>query len=43
MELFKYLGEVAAGDMVTGHGGGGLGLVLGILEVFSNVCDSVKW
>lgn len=41
MELLKKLVEVATGDMVTGHGGGGLGLILGVLEDLSNVCDSV--
>lgn len=34
MELFKKLVEVAAGDMVTGHGGGGLGLILGIWKSY---------
>jgi len=28
-------------DMVSGHGGDGLGLDLGILRIFFNLCDTV--
>jgi len=41
LELLKNDGDVAFGDMVSGHSGGGLGLVLVILEVFSNLYDSI--
>ena len=37
MEVLKSHGHVAPGDMVSGHGGDGLGLGLGILKVFSNL------
>ena len=38
MEVFRKCGDVALGDVVSGHGGGGLGLGLRmILEVFSNL------
>lgn len=30
LEVFKNCGYVAFGDMVRGHGGGGLGMGLGI-------------
>ena len=40
--MFKNGGDVALRDMVSGHGGDGLGLGLGILEVFSNLNDSMK-
>ena len=36
-EVFKNHGDVALGDMVSGHGG--LGLGLGILKVFSSTND----
>ena len=39
LEVFKNHGDVAHGDTVMGHLGGGLGL--GILELFSNLSDSV--
>ena len=39
LEVFRNHGDVAHGDMVSGHGGDGVGL--GILEVFSNLHDSV--
>ena len=35
-EVFKNHGDVAFGDVVSGHGGDALRLGLGILEVFSN-------
>ena len=41
LEKFKNHGDVALRDVVSGHGGGGLGLDLGILEVFSNFNDSL--
>lgn len=37
LEVFQNHGDVARGNMVSGHGGGGLGLVSGISEVFSNL------
>ena len=40
--MFKNHGDVALRDVVSGHGGGGLGLDLVILEVFSNLNDSMK-
>lgn len=33
--------EVALRDIVSGHGGDGLGLDLGVLEVFFNLNDAV--
>ena len=39
LEVLKNHGDVALRDVGSGHGGGGLGL--GILEVFSNLSDSV--
>ena len=42
LEVFKNHGDVALRDVVTGHGGVGLGLDLGILEVFSSLDDSMK-
>jgi len=36
----KNRGDVALGDMVSGHGGDGLGLNLVILEVFSKPNDA---
>ena len=41
LEVFQNHGDVALRDVVSGHGGGGMGLDLGILEVFSNINDSV--
>ena len=40
LEVFKNHIDVALRDVVSGHGGGGLGLNLVILEVFSNLNDS---
>ena len=37
--VFKTCGDVALGDRVGGHGGGGLDLMT--LEVLSNIDDSV--
>ena len=39
LEVFKNPGDVAMRDVGSGHGGGRLGL--GILEVFSNLDDSM--
>jgi len=39
--VFKDCGDVALRSMVRGHGENGLGLELGILEVFSNLNDLV--
>ena len=36
-EMLKNHGDVALRDMVIEHGGGGLGLNLGIFEVFSTL------
>jgi len=41
LEVFQSHGDVALRDAVSGHGAGGLGLGLGILEVFSNLGDSM--
>ena len=41
LEMFKNRGDVAPGNVVSGHGGDGLRMGLGILEVFSNLSDSV--
>ena len=41
LKVFKNHGDVAFGHMVSGHGGDGMGLDLGILEVFSSLNDSV--
>ena len=41
LEVFKNHGDVAMRDMVNGHGGNGLGLDLMILELFSNLNDSM--
>ena len=41
LEVFQSRGDVALRDVGSGHGGDGLGLDLGILEVFSNLTDSV--
>lgn len=38
---FKNHGDVALQDMVSGHGGDGLELGLGVLELFSNINDSM--
>jgi len=40
-EVVRNHGEVALRNMISGHGGDGLGLDLGILELFSNLNDSV--
>ena len=40
LEVLQNRGDVALRDMVTGHGGCGLGLDLGIQEVFSNLSHS---
>ena len=42
LEVFENHGGVTLGDMVSGHSGGGLGLNLGLLEVFCNLYDSMK-
>ena len=34
-------GDVALGDTISEHSGDGLGLNLGVLEVFSNLSDSM--
>ena len=41
LEVFKEGGDVALRDVGSGHSGGGLGLDLGISELFSNIYDSV--
>ena len=41
LEVFKSCVDVALRDVGSGHGGGGLGLDWMILEVFSNLNDSV--
>ena len=41
LEVFKNHGDVALRDVVSGHGGDGLGLDWMILEVFSNVNDFI--
>ena len=41
LEVFQNHGDVALGDVVSGHGWGGLGLYLGILVVFSDLNDSM--
>ena len=47
--MLKNHGDVALRDVVSGHGGGGLGLDLVILELFSNLNDcmllspSLQW
>ena len=45
LEMFKSHGDVALRDKVSGHDGSGLGLELMILEVFSNLSDSMirRW
>lgn len=40
-KVFKSHGDVGLGDMVTSTGGDGLGLDLEILEVFSNLNESM--
>ena len=40
-EVFENHGHVALRDVVSGHGGGGLGLDLGTLVVFSNLNNSM--
>ena len=39
--VFQNRGDVALMEVVSGNGGGGLGLDSGISEVFSNLNDSV--
>ena len=39
--MFKNHGDVAHGDVVSGHGGVGWGWAWGILEVISKLSDSV--
>ena len=39
--MLKNRGDVALRDVVTGHGGDGLGLDVVILVVFSHLSDSV--
>jgi len=41
LEVFHNHGDVVLRDVIRGHSGGGLGLDLEILEVFSNLNDSV--
>ena len=41
LEVFKNCVDVALRNMVNGHGGNGLGLDLMILELFSNLNDSM--
>ena len=41
LEVFKNHGDVALWDVVSGHGGGGVGLDWVILVVFSNLNDSM--
>ena len=41
LEVFKNHGHVALREVVSGHGGGGLGMGLAISEVFSNLNDSM--
>jgi len=41
LEVFQNHGDVAFGDVVSGHGGGAVGLDFGIVEVSSNRNDSV--
>ena len=41
LEVFRNHGDVALRDMVSGHGGNGMGLDYGVLEIFSNLNDSV--
>ena len=41
LEVFKKCGDMALRDMVSRHGGDGLGVDFIILEVFSNLNDSV--
>ena len=42
LEVFKNHGDMSLRDMVSGHGGGnGLGLDWMIVEVFSNLNDSM--
>jgi len=41
LEVFKNHGDVALRDMVSGHGGGGLRLDWMILQVFSNLKNSI--
>ena len=41
LEVFKNCGDVALRDMVSEHGGEGLGMDLGISVVFSGLIDSL--
>ena len=41
LEVFKQCGDVALRDVVSEHDGDGLGLDLGILDIFSDFKDSV--
>ena len=41
LEVFQNHRDVALRDVVSGHGGGGMRLDLGTLEVFSNLNDSL--
>lgn len=43
LEWFQNCGDVAVRDMVSGHGADGLGLDLGIWEVFSSLHDFTIW
>ena len=41
LKAYEDRGDVALRDKVSGHGGGGLGLDLVILEVVSNLNNSI--
>ena len=41
LEVFKSCVDVALRDVASGHGGDGLGLDCMVLEVFSNLNDSM--
>jgi len=43
LKVFKKCGDMALRNMVSGHGGDGLSLDLVILEVFSNLHDSMTY
>lgn len=41
LEVSKNCGDVALRAVASGHGGGGLGVDYKILQVFSNLCNSM--
>jgi len=41
LEVSKNIGDVALRDMIGGHGGNGVGVGLGFLDIFSNLNDSM--